>query len=44
MPAATASMPNAIVATQAFSVIAGSVVMSPVGMSMARSNTLKPRP
>ncbi len=42
MPPAIASMPKAMVATQAFSSIAGSAVMSPVGRSSARSNTLKP--
>ena len=35
---------NAMVATQDFSSMASASVMSPVGMSMARSKTLKPRP
>ena len=39
-PEASASMPNAIVAAQAFSSSAGSRVMSPVGFSSASSNTL----
>ncbi len=37
MPPAVASMPNAMVAAQAASSSAGSSVMSPVGMSSARS-------
>ena len=40
---AIASMPKAMVATASFSDMAGPCVMSPVGMSSARSKTLRPR-
>ena len=44
VPPAIASMPKAMVATQDFSSIAGSSTKSAVGMSRARSKTLKPSP
>src|SRR5918998_1109037 len=42
-PPAIASMPKAMVATQAFSFSAGPSTMSSLGISRARSKTLKPR-